>query len=261
MNEERQNTARKARRRRRTGLRADSGIVARLITLLIVVAVCVLSVTIFFKVRQIQVQGNTIYSEQTVIEASGIRMNDPLVTMKKSEIAGRIKAELPYVEEIRIVKQLPDKVILTIRESSAVFAVQDEAGNYWLVSFSGRVLEEVGETVAQTHPIIIGITLKNPEVGDDIIADNPESLEAAKLLAAAMEGTGIAKEAAKLDVTKPYDIVLWYKDQYEVRLGGTDRLDYKIDYLIAVLEQLEEYQIGTIDLTFETEKIARFIPW
>ena len=260
MNEQRQSAARK-RHSRKTALRTDNGIGIRLVTMLIVVAACLFSVAIFFKVQKIEVRGNDLYDENTVISASGIRMGDPLVTMNKSGIAGKMKAALPYVEQVRIGRQLPGTVVLEIRESSAVFSVQDGSGAYWLVSFSGRVLENVSEEVAQTHPLIVGVTLKNPSVGDDIVSENTENLQAAKLLTAALEGTGVAKEATKLDVTKPYDIVLWYKDQFDVRFGGTDQLEYKVQYLLAVLDQLAEYQTGTIDLTFETEKVARFIPW
>lgn len=260
MNEERQSTSRKPRRRR-ASLRSDSKIGARLLTMLIVVAACLLSVTIFFKVQNIEVRGNDLYDAETVISASGIHSGDPLVTMNKSAIAGKIKATLPYVEQVRIARQLPGMVVLEIRESSAVFSVQDTEGAYWLVSFSGRILEQVEEAAAQTHPMILGITLKDPIVGEEAASENVESLNAAKLLTAALEGTGVAKDATKLDVTKPYDIVLWYKDQFDVRFGGTDQLEYKVQYLLAVLDQLAEYQTGTIDLTFETEKVARFIPW
>ncbi|MBQ3072864.1 MAG: FtsQ-type POTRA domain-containing protein [Oscillospiraceae bacterium] len=261
MSERRRTAAGRARRRHKAALRTDSGIGVRLITMLIVVAVCLFSVTIFFKVQQIRVQGNDLYDENAVISASGIRLGDPLVTMNKSGIAGRIKAALPYAEQVRISRQLPGTVILEIRESSAIFSVQDDTGAYWLVSFGGRVLEKVTEAAAQTHPLIIGLTLKNPVVGEEARSENTESLRAAKLLTTALEGTGIAKEATKLDVTKPYDIILWYKDQYDVRFGGTDQLAYKVQYLVAVLDQLAEYQTGTIDLTFEAEKVARFIPW
>ena len=260
MNEEQVTTGRKTHHRR-SSLRPDSKIGARLVTTLIVVAACLLSVMIFFKVQSIQVRGNDLYDADTVIAASGIRTGDPLVTMNKTAIAGKIEATLPYVEQVRIGRQLPGTVILEIRESSAVFSVQDAEGKYWLVSFSGKILEEVSELIAQTHPMIQGVTLKAPVVGEEAVSDNSENLNAAKLLTAALEGTGIAKEATKLDVTKPYDIVLWYKDQYDVRFGGTDQLEYKVQYLLAVLDQLAEYQTGTIDLTFETEKVARFIPW
>jgi hypothetical protein len=77
----------------------------------------------------------------------------------------------------------------------------------------------------------------------------------------ALDGTGITEHIASLDVTKDYDIVLWYGDQYEIRLGGTEQLDYKVQYLSAILGKLSDYQQGTIDLTLSgEEKTATFRP-
>ena len=59
---------------------------------------------------------------------------------------------------------------------------------------------------------------------------------------------------------KDYNIVVWYDDQYEIQLGGTEKLDYKVQYLLAILEQLSEYQAGTIDLTLTGDDVARFHP-
>ena len=46
-----------------------------------------------------------------------------------------------------------------------------------------------------------------------------------------------------------------------MQLGGTEEIDYKLQYLTAVLEQLEDYQTGVIDLTFDQERRAHFVPW
>ena len=59
--------------------------------------------------------------------------------------------------------------------------------------------------------------------------------------------------------------IAWAEDldhgRGDVLLGGTDNLEYKIEYLVAVLEKLGSGKSGTIDLTFETEKTARFQPY
>ena len=63
-----------------------------------------------------------------------------------------------------------------------------------------------------------------------------------------------------INVEKEYDIVVWYDDRYEIKLGGTDEMAYKIRYLCAILDQLSEYQAGTIDLSQAAEKKATFQP-
>ena len=55
-----------------------------------------------------------------------------------------------------------------------------------------------------------------------------------------------------------------YGEQYEIDLGGTDELAYKFEYLEQILAELTSRQpdvSGQIDLTLQTEKVARFLPW
>lgn len=249
------------RRRHRSHPRMRSGFLSRLLMMLAVVAAIVLSVAIFFQVKTVEVQGNSFYDSQAIISASGLGKGDNLLAVNKPAVAGRIKATLPYVEQVQIGRMLPDTIVLKVRESDAVFAVKADSGENWLMSFSGKILEQVSAEAAATHPAITGFVVTAPQPGAQATSENSENLSAALILLKELDGSGIAQKVSKLDVSKPYDIVLWYTDQYEIRLGGSDQMDYKVQYLFAVLEQLTQYQTGTIDLTFAEEKVARFIPW
>ena len=59
---------------------------------------------------------------------------------------------------------------------------------------------------------------------------------------------------------KDYDIIVQYDDRYTIRLGGTDDLAYKIQYLTSILAELSDFQAGTIDLTDAANKKATFQP-
>jgi len=240
--------------------RRSGGVWRKLLALLVIVAVFILCVAIFFKVNEVRVQGNSLYSAQEVIDASGIQKGDNLMTLSKPVIAGKIMAALPYVEEVRIGRILPDKITLTVKESDAAFAVTDSAGGAWLMNSSGKILEQAPKSAA-TYPKITGVTAESPEVGKQIVCKQAENLNAALQVLSALEPTGFIAQVAEVNVEKTYDIVVWYQDKYEIRLGGTDELDYKIQYLTAVLGKMENYQTGVIDLTFEEEKVARFQPW
>ena len=88
-----------------------------------------------------------------------------------------------------------------------------------------------------------------------------EQSAAAATILAAMEQWGLTEVITTVDLTKLYDIELWYGERFEIKLGSTEDLAYKIQYLQAVLENLNDSQSGVIDLTFETETVARFLPW
>ena len=64
-----------------------------------------------------------------------------------------------------------------------------------------------------------------------------------------------------VDVTSIYDLQIWYGTRFQVKLGGTSELSYKLEYMVAALAQLDSYQSGVLDLTFQEAKKATFIPW
>ena len=74
------------------------------------------------------------------------------------------------------------------------------------------------------------------------------------------DGTGLLGHVASINVEKDYNIVVWYDDQYEIQLGGTEKLDYKVQYLQAILKELSDFQAGTIDLTLSEANRAKFHP-
>ena len=70
-----------------------SSALGKLLIMLAVVAAIVFGVAIFFKVNTIEVQGNSVYSADQIIEASQIQQGDNLLTVNKALAVGNIKAD------------------------------------------------------------------------------------------------------------------------------------------------------------------------
>ena len=66
----------------------------------------------------------------------------------------------------------------------------------------------------------------------------------------ALENNDIVGEAASVDVTSTEDIILWYGTRYQVNLGDTSRLDYKVDCMNDAILQMSDYQSGVLDISF-----------
>ena len=213
------------RKKQAKNRRTSSGVAVRLIIMLAVVAAIVFGVAIFFKVTTIEVQGNTLYSAEDVIAASGIEPGDNLLLVNKATTAGNILAALPYVEEVRgIVRSLPDTVVIQIQESEASFAVQTDVNTTWLVNSRGKALEKVEGELPEGQPQILGVSVKAPAAGMTVTAVEQSRLDAALAVLSGLDGTGILEHVASIDVEKDYDIVVQYDDRYTIRLGGTDDL-------------------------------------
>lgn len=248
------------RRKRQTEYR-QTGVLTKLLIMLAVVAAIVLGVAIFFRVHTVDVQGNTIYSKEQVIKASGLEEGDNLLMVNRAAVVSRIKTMMPYVRDVSISPMLPDTVVIQVRESDIAVLVRSDIGAAWYMNTDGRIMGSSVEGFRGQVIELSGVTLTAPKVGEQAAASEgqSENLSAALQVVRQMEGTGLMEQITALDAKKSFDLILFCDDRLEILMGGTEELEYKIEYLQVILEDLEDYQVGTIDLTFDVERVARFI--
>ena len=263
MANQRRTPRRTPRKRNRQGRENQTGFLGKLLIMLALVAAIVLGVAIFFQVNDVQVQGNRIYSAEQVIEASGLENGDNLLMVNRASVVGNVQAQLPYVQKVSVGRILPDTVVIRVQESEIAGIVEADVGRKWYVNAEGRILGSSLDGFQGQIIELTGFTVTAPVTGQRAVAsvEMEENMEAALLVLAEMEGSGLIEQVTGINAEKNYDIHLYCGEQYDILLGGTDQLDYKVWYLQGVLEQLQPYQAGIIDLTFDQEGAARFSPW
>lgn len=239
------------------------GFLGKILVMLAVVAAVVLGVAIFFRVNTIQVQGNRIYSEEQVVQICGVEPGDNLLTMNRAAVVGNIRANLPYVQIVSVGRVLPDTIVIKVQESEIAGLVKADTGSSWYVNSQGRVLGSSLEGFDGQIVELTGFTLVAPSAGADAVAsaDMDENMRAALSVLAQLEGTGLIGLTTSIQAEKSFDLRIQCADRFEVHLGGADQLEYKIWCLQEVVDRLEDYQTGIIDLTMAAEQSVRFIPW
>ncbi|MCD7756217.1 MAG: FtsQ-type POTRA domain-containing protein [Firmicutes bacterium] len=246
----------------------------RLASVAAVVLALMLGVSVFFKVENIVVSGTEVYSAWDITQASGIQENDNLLAFGRIQAEAKILTALPYVKSVRIGIKLPDTVYIEIEEVQVTYAAESQDGTWWLLSSDGKVVAQ-SEDGQSGGTQILGITLSSPAVGEQAQAleetqttqdetQTPVTVTAAQKLSTALdiaqylEMNGIIGEAASVDVSNLQDIQLWYGEQYQVKLGDTSQLSYKISFLKSAIDALDTYQSGVLDvsLTEETDGVV-----
>lgn len=250
-------------------------IILRLATVVAVVLALVFGISIFFKVENITVSGTQKYSAWTVKEASGIEVGDNLLTFGKAQAYGKIIANLPYVESVHIGIKLPDTVNIVIKELDVVYAVKDSNDSWWLMTSDGRLVEQVDSAGAGNCTQIQGFVLDAPAVGEQASAWEqpadptaptpaaPVTVRAADRLNTALdilqylEDCGIIGQVVSVNVADLGNVELWYGQQYQVKLGDTTQLRYKIQCMNEAINGdsgLRDYDSGVLDISFTVKK-------
>lgn len=243
----------------------------RIATVIAIVMAIVFGMSIFFKVDKVEVAGTEKYTVAQVQEAAGIINGTNLLTLNKSQIASRILEKLPYIKKVTgIGIRLPDTVVIAVEETEVSYALQSEDASWWLVSCEGKIMEKVDASVAHSNTRILGVQLKAPKIGEAAVASeqqtatdpntptapitvyNRERLAAALQIAKEIEANGILGGFATVDVTDMGNIVAWYGQRFEVRLGDGEELPKKVFSAIQAINRLGQYESGMLDASFTT---------
>ena len=145
----------------------------RLVTVVAVVLAITLGMSIFFKVKNVYVSGMSKYTAWDVREASGIQEGDNLITLNRAKIAGGIKTNLPYADDVRVGIKLPDTVNIEIVELDVVYAVEATDNSWWLITADGNVIDRSSASSAKGYTQILGVEIQVPQIGQTAVAAEP----------------------------------------------------------------------------------------
>ena len=280
----RHNRTRKRGRRR-------FGLLFKVLCAAALVAAATLGATVFFQVETIAVVGNSRYTSEEVIAASGVEIGDNLFQMNKNQISQNILQQLPYIGEVTPKRSLPSTITFQVTEIQAAAKVEvytapsseedvqaseedssGEAGGEtmpvqadeaWLISVSGKLLEEAPENSAALS--ITGLTVLVPQAGTMLAVPQNQQyrLSALKELLSALEEQGQLDLVSSIDLTHSTWVGMRYRDRFNARLPLGEDMAHSLAVLSAAVENTiqtrGEQASGTMDLTQE-EYDAVFTP-
>lgn len=251
-----------AKKTRRYSKRRRSGGLSFVYKLLCFVAICgaiAVAMALFFKAENIRVEGNSSYTAQQITEASGIRPGDNLYLLNKYDAAESIIRTLPYVEQVQLRRQLPNTLVITVSECRDPVAIPRD-GKLWLISVGGKVVGSAAAQQADLYPVISGISVSDPQVGYPIqpAEDCQKQCDALLHFLELLQERKMLQDITAIDMAEHDSISMSYLGRFLVVLPRDADWDYKLDYLLAVVDRLEANETGTIDMM--TNGTASFIP-
>lgn len=253
-------------------------------TMVAVVVALLFVISLFFKVDNVTVAGVSKYTEWEIMEASGIKEGDNLLTLSKARISSRIYERLPYVKTVRIGRELPNTVKIEVVELDVTYTVETESGEWWLMRADGVVLDKIEQAETGKYTKVTGLQIVEPITGQKALAAETEPagtypdgttvprtekaedrLTATLSILQSLEENGVLGEVASVDVSDLWNLQLWYGDRIRVLLGNNTRIPEKVSMMAtAIRDNLKPYASGELDVRLEDgdgEDKLVFIPF
>ncbi len=185
----------------------------------------------FFQVSEIAVEGTTALTVDKVISLSGIQTGDNFFYLDTWNAKKDLKSKILFVEDVKIRRMLPNKVTIVVTERKSIGYIVTTDG-YIQVGEDGRLLA-IQQTLSNYNlPVISGIDLSElPAIGGFI--ENEKLKQALEILQNCDQS--LLDNIAELNVGQEYYILAYTNQKLEVRLGGLDNIEQRLQDLNGIL--------------------------
>jgi cell division protein FtsQ len=196
-------------------------------------------------VDHVRIAGARRESPSAVQAVTGVRLGDPLLFVDTGAVARRVE-RLPWVKHVRVHRDLPGTLSITITEYVPTVYVRAPDGRVALVASNGRVIA-LGRTVPAGSVEIRGERVV-PAVGS--LLSPPDAADLVRQLPPRLGAL-----VSAIDVGDVFALQL--RGGGEVRLGTLDHLRAKGVAALAVLDRLGGAEFSYIDVSAPSAPVSR----
>lgn len=207
-----------------------------------------LSFTLLFPVKNAKFSGSNIYSEKELSQSITVKGKN-IFTISESKLLKSARKKLPYIDSVKINRQFPDTVSVTVTDAKeyAAYAVK---GKYYIVNEEGYVLSQKSKKPKNT----IEIRAKSLKftLGEQVDYPKESIKETLDTIITALNAKKIKIDYIDLSMQSKITVGIMNK-RFNVNFGTRQNLDKKVDHLAAMIKKMDSKAKGTINLSVWSE--------
>lgn len=231
------------RRRRRNRMRPLYSLLVFVLVIGVGVALCM---TVFFNIQTIEIAGESSeYTAEEIAQASGVHTGDNLMRLNQEEVQQNVLDRLIFVDNVRVEKEFPDVLVITVTPSEPAYNLVDESGTLQ-VSAAGKILKNGPETDVSL-PTITGFDPQTREPGKMLTSNDSQKDQIFQTLSEVI-AKGLEYPITEIDLTDKYDIVLTFDGRVEFSLGNWSEMEYKVAMAETVLGKISSDKVGYLTM-------------
>ena len=219
----------------------------------VVVLGITLSLTVFFKTAQYEVQGKTRYDKQEIINACGIKKGENIFLADKQKASENIINSFPYIAQADVSFGFPDKIVIEVTEGKASYMVKYAKKDFCVVSKEGRILKNSKKKISDL-PLVKGLILKSNVPGTYVEYNDKSMSTALDTIVESVDKCGLDK-LTEINVSDKANLTFTYDKRILVKLGVPENIDYKIRTANSIIsEKLDPNNTGIIQGTLDVSQ-------
>lgn len=186
----------------------------------------------YFEIREISVRGVKELTEKDVLALAKIKPRSNILAVNTEAIAARIAAN-PWVKQIYIGRELPNRLVLDVRERKPVALIK-EGGGFYLIDGGGYIFKKLSSGDEVDLAIITGVKIQPKEKP----ALFTEALKLLDMLAVS-DQHGFLGTVSEVHVDEVFGLSILTDQGLHLKLGR-ENFTGKLNQLKIVLADLEK---------------------
>lgn len=221
-------------------------ITAKMVTVMVLAAIAIGAVAVFWTVGSIRVVGVSILSPTQMVVESKLQPGDRMFMTNLGKVRARLQSN-PQVAQAVVQRQFPDTVLIRVTERAPLVTLDSKPE--LAADRSGRLFAKAPDAKL---PVLTGWKATQPKSGSVLGARSEKVLAAYSKFP-----SGLVSGVVKVDLLP--DVTLTLDSGTQIRFGSTDKLAAKAAAANAVLADAtaRNIKLEYIDVRAPTAPVAR----
>jgi len=186
----------------------------------------------YFAIKEVSIRGLKELTEKDILTLASLPPQKNLLAVNTELLMKRVSAN-PWVKNIYVGKELPDRLVMEVRERNPV-AILKQAGDFYLMDNEGFVFKKLGKNDEVDLPIITGINGMEKEKSRLLLS----SLNLLKTMSASGRYNYLGA-ISEVDVDDIFGLSLLTDTGLYLKLG-TGNYENKLNQLNVVMADVEK---------------------
>ncbi|MCQ2353647.1 MAG: FtsQ-type POTRA domain-containing protein [Clostridia bacterium] len=213
-------------------------------------------------INDVWVEGESPYTAEEMMSAAGLKLGDLLYSQNKSKAAELMLQNLPYLDTCKVIRKLPDKLVIKVTSSQALMYAKI-AGEYYALSSELRVLERSESAADFIAEGLIYTDLPKTSravVGSRLILADDADAEYIKDFIKIIVSSNLEEKVTRLFFDEKFDIVATVSGKYRIRFGSPGDATLKVMTAARIIESEDfgSQNYAVIDVSIPTLASARY---